>query len=70
MDMTDLNVAKWACSLASMDVDPSAQSSTTDGLQNVEGNLKIKHAHLITNFEKLENDDREHACCSCEHLCL
>ena len=70
MDMTDLNVAKWACSLASMDVDPSAHSSTTDGLQNVEGNLKIKHAQLITNFEKLENDDPEHACCSCERLCL
>ena len=61
---------KWACSLASMDVDPSAHSSTTDGLRNLEGNLKIKHAQLITNFEKLKNDDPEHACCSYERLCL
>ena len=51
MEMTDLNVAKWACSLASMDDDVSAQSSTADCLQNVEGNLKIKHAQLINILE-------------------
>ena len=31
MDTTDLNVAKWACSLASMDDDVSALLSTADG---------------------------------------
>ena len=37
-------------------------------LKNLESQLVIVHAHLISKLEKEIDDDPEHACCSCERL--
>ena len=38
------------------------------GLRNVESQLLITHAQVLSNLEKEIDDDPEHACCSCECL--
>ena len=37
-------------------------------LKNLESQLVIMHAHMISKLEKEIDDDPEHACCSCERL--
>ena len=37
-------------------------------LKNVESQLLITHAQVISDLEKEIDDDPEHACCSCERL--
>ena len=41
---------------------------STPGLPNLEPQLLVKHAGVITALEKQINDDPEFACCSCERL--
>ena len=43
-------------------------AGTDSFLKNVESQLLIKHAQVISDLEKEIDDDPEHACCSCEHL--
>ena len=50
------------------DVLSSKRDNSTLGLPGMEAYLKVKHAELITNFEKEVGDDPEFACCSCESL--
>ena len=38
------------------------------GLPNLETELLVKHAGVITMLEKQIRDDPEYACCSCERL--
>lgn len=38
------------------------------GLVNLEAQLQVKYAEVITTFKKQTNDDPEYACCSCERL--
>ena len=45
-----------------------ACENSTPGLPNLEPQLKVRHAELITSLEKKVNDYPEHACCSCERL--
>ena len=42
--------------------------NSVEGLPNLEQELQVKHAGLITKYEKGLSDDPEHACCSCERL--
>ena len=45
-----------------------ACENSTPGLPNLEPQLKVRHAELITSVEKKVNDYPEHACSSCERL--
>ena len=43
-------------------------AGTDSFLKNVESQLLIKHAQVISDLEKEIDNDPEHACCSCERL--
>ena len=40
------------------------------GLPNLELQLQIEYADMITTFEKTKHDDPEYPCCSCHRLHL
>ena len=46
----------------------NTSENSVPGLPNLEAQLKVRHADLITSLEKKVNDYPEHACCNCECL--
>ena len=66
--MTITGVQNYAEIFEDNETEHDTGNISNPGLVDLEAQLQVKYAEVITTFEKQINDDPEYACCSCERL--